>query len=168
MANISIGSLNPCRKKEEGTLTAMESQVLVESSPFNKEQVEMLQKLLQDSMQSAPRTATVAQKGNSLTALSARTGSSTPWIVDSGASDHMTGDATVLSTYSPCTGNTTVKIADGISSKVVGTGLMVISKDIILKPVLFVPILDCNLLSISKLTKDLNCVAKFLPNLCEF
>lgn len=30
------------------------------------------------------------------------------------------------------------------------------------------PKLDCNLLSISKLTKDLRRVTKFLPNLCEF
>ena len=34
--------------------------------------------------------------------------------------------------------------------------------------VLYVPKLDCNLLCISKLTHDLNCVTKFYPNLCEF
>ena len=33
---------------------------------------------------------------------------------------------------------------------------------------LHVPALDCNLLSISKLTRDNNCVTKFFPNLCEF
>ena len=133
--------------------------------------MEMLHKLLQDSVQSALNpigTATVTQKGNSLIALSARRGSSTLWIVDSGASDHMTRDVTLLSTYSLCTGNTTVKIADGTSSKVTGIGSVVISKDVILKSILFVPNLDCNLLSISKLTKDLNCVAKFFPNLCKF
>ena len=31
-----------------------------------------------------------------------------------------------------------------------------------------VPNLDCSLLSISKLTKDLKCVTKFFPNHCEF
>lgn len=31
-----------------------------------------------------------------------------------------------------------------------------------------VPNLSCNLLSISKLTKDLNCMAKFSPSNCEF
>lgn len=30
------------------------------------------------------------------------------------------------------------------------------------------PKLDCNLLSISKITRDLKCVTKFFSNLCEF
>ncbi|PKA63925.1 Retrovirus-related Pol polyprotein from transposon TNT 1-94 [Apostasia shenzhenica] len=34
--------------------------------------------------------------------------------------------------------------------------------------VLYVPKLDCNLLSISKLTRDLKCVTKFYSNLCDF
>jgi len=38
----------------------------------------------------------------------------------------------------------------------------------ILNSILHVPKLDCNLISISKLTRDLNCVAKFFPNLCIF
>ena len=33
---------------------------------------------------------------------------------------------------------------------------------------LFVPKLEYNLLSISKLTKDLNCITKFSPTMCEF
>ena len=40
--------------------------------------------------------------------------------------------------------------------------------DVLLLYVLFVPKLSCNLLSISKFTRDLNCVTKFYPNLCEF
>ena len=42
------------------------------------------------------------------------------------------------------------------------------SQRISLSSILYVPNLDCNLLSISKLTHDLNCAAKFFPNLCEF
>ena len=37
-----------------------------------------------------------------------------------------------------------------------------------LQSVLHVPNLDYNLLSISKLTKDLNCITKFSSHLCEF
>ena len=100
--------------------------------------------------------------------LSVCTGGTTSWIVDSGASDHMTGNIATFSKYFPCHDNSIVRIADGTHSKVMGKGSVVISKDIVLKDVLYVPKLDCNLLSISKLTKDLNCVTKFHPYLCEF
>ena len=88
--------------------------------------------------------------------------------MDSGASDHMIGDARIFSTYSPCHENFYVRIADGSLSRVTGTGSMVISKNLTLNSVLLVPNLDCNLFSISKQTQELNCVTKFFPNLCEF
>ena len=91
-----------------------------------------------------------------------------PWIVDSGASDHMTGDATIFSTYSPCPNNLTVRIADGSLSKVAGTGSVVLSRDLTLNSVLLVPNLDCNLLSISKLTKEKRCITNFSSTHCEF
>ena len=54
-----------------------------------------------------------------------------------------------------------MRIADGTLSEIEGTSLRRFSKDMNLKYVLHVPNLDCNLLLISKLTCDLNCVAKF-------
>ena len=56
----------------------------------------------------------------------------------------------------------------GTLSRVVGTSSVIISKDITLHSVLYVPKLDCNLLSIRNLTQDLNCVTKFLPHMCGF
>lgn len=91
-----------------------------------------------------------------------------PWIVDSGASDHMTGDATIFDTYSSCPNNLTVRIADGSLSKVAGTGSVVLSRDLTLNSVLLVPNLDCNLLSISKLTKEKRCITNFSSTHCEF
>ena len=61
-----------------------------------------------------------------------------------------------------------VRIADGSLSKVVGIESIVISKDLILKSVLLVPNLSYNLLSISRLTKDLKCVTNFSSKLYEF
>ena len=49
-----------------------------------------------------------------------------------------------------------------------GIGSVIISKDITLFSVLYVFNLDCNLLLISKITIDLNCVTKFLPHICVF
>lgn len=90
------------------------------------------------------------------------------WIVDSGASDHMTGNLMVFHEYTPCHDNFSERIADGTLSRVVGTGSVVISKDITLHSMLYVSKVDRNLLSISRLTQDLNCVTKFLPHVCEF
>ena len=68
-----------------------------------------------------------------------------PWIVDSSASDHMTGNATLFHTYSPSSGNFMVQIADGLFSKVAGIGSVAIINDLILKSILFVPNLTCKL-----------------------
>ena len=51
---------------------------------------------------------------------------------------------------------------------VAGTGSIVIWKNLTLKYVLLVPNLTCKLLSISKITKDLNYVTKSFPTYCEF
>ena len=90
------------------------------------------------------------------------------WIVDSGASDHMTNDATVFYEYNPYQGDFTIRIADGSLSKVKGIASVRISKNLILKSVLLVPSLDFNLLSVSKLTQELNCSANFASKHVEF
>ncbi|RVX15883.1 Retrovirus-related Pol polyprotein from transposon TNT 1-94 [Vitis vinifera] len=149
-----------------------------EASPFNKEQMEMLQKLLSPLLSVQSQTGsssnqvigsgTLAHKGNFLSAFIAGKKRKKPWIVDSGASDHMTGDATIFYTYSSCPNNLTVRIADGSLSKVAGTGSIVLSRDLTLNSVLLVPNLDCNLLSISKLTKEKRCITNFSSTHCEF
>ncbi|RVX18883.1 Retrovirus-related Pol polyprotein from transposon RE2 [Vitis vinifera] len=101
-------------------------------------------------------------------AFTANRGGMKPWIVDTGASDHMTGDAAILQNYKPSNGHSSVHIADGSKSKIAGTGSIKLTKDLYLDSVLHVPNLDCNLLSISKLARDLQCVTKFYPNSCVF
>ena len=71
------------------------------------------------------------------------------WIVDSGASDHMTGNLRLFTTYRPCTTPLTVC---GSLSNVVGIGTIKFSDSFILSSKLYVPSLHCNLLSVSKLT----------------
>ncbi|KAL5842622.1 hypothetical protein ACOSQ3_013225 [Xanthoceras sorbifolium] len=80
----------------------------------------------------------------------------------------MTSDASLLTDLKPCSDGFTVKIADGSISKVAGIGSAKILPSITLYSVLLVPNLNCNLLSITKITKDRNCMAKFTHNLCEF
>ncbi|KAK0606654.1 hypothetical protein LWI29_002135 [Acer saccharum] len=155
---------------------------------FSKEQIKFLRKMISHKTTSSipiPAENTIRtgsaidnfpssifhsvdQTGNFPMALSTEMKRHSPWIVDSGASDHMTGNATLFNTYSPSSGNLMVLIADGSLSKVAGIGLVTITDDLTLKSMLLVPNLTCNLMSISKLTKDLNCVTNFFSNRCEF
>lgn len=83
-----------------------------------------LQKMLNATIQNAlnfvgTSTVNMAQ-GNFLTTLSAKVPNLKYWIVDSGGSDHMTGDITQLENYKPCSAGTMVRITDGSSSAVAG------------------------------------------------
>ena len=110
-------------------------------------------------------TSSFAQIGNLNSPLNVKQGS---WIVDSDASDHMTGDVSILRNYKPCNDRLIVRIAYGSLSKVVGIYFVCISNQLTLNLVLLVSKLDCNLLFINKLTYDWNYYVKFIPNLCEF
>ncbi|RVW64572.1 Retrovirus-related Pol polyprotein from transposon TNT 1-94 [Vitis vinifera] len=85
-----------------------------------------------------------------LLSVQSQTGSSSNQVIGSGTLAHK------------------VRIADGSLSKVVGTGSVVLSRDLTLNSVLLVPNLDCNLLSISKLTKEKRCITNFSSTHCEF
>uniref|UniRef100_A0A2P2IYY0 Uncharacterized protein n=1 Tax=Rhizophora mucronata TaxID=61149 RepID=A0A2P2IYY0_RHIMU len=58
-----------------------------------------------------------------------------------------------------------ILIADGTLSKDVGQGIVILPK-ILMKSVLHN--FQCNLLSISRFTKDLSCVMTFFSSYCEF
>ena len=80
----------------------------------------------------------------------------------------MTGSSTFLSDYHPIASPRSVTLANGSLSKVVGSGTTYLSPDIELLSVLHVPGFPFNLLSISKITKALNCSVSFYPSLCIF
>ena len=79
----------------------------------------------------------------------------------------MTSTFQLFSSYTHCFDNLRVKIVDGSLSIVVGKGSIKISENITLTSVLYIPNISCNLMSISKLTKDFSCIAKFSSS-CEF
>ncbi|KAI5436620.1 hypothetical protein KIW84_022941 [Lathyrus oleraceus] len=68
--------------------------------PFTTEQLDRLYKLLE----SPTPSCSIATKGNS-TFLSVSP--THTWIVDLGASDHMTSESTMFSSYGPCAGKMT-------------------------------------------------------------
>uniref|UniRef100_A0A2N9FIZ1 Uncharacterized protein n=1 Tax=Fagus sylvatica TaxID=28930 RepID=A0A2N9FIZ1_FAGSY len=105
----------------------------------------------------------------SLANLTGKHASKSPsWIVDSGASDHMTPSAALLHSIASNTPCKPVQIPDGSLLPVTHTGKVSLSNNITLNNVLCVPSFTCNLLSVSKCTRDLNSVVIFLSDLCVF
>ena len=147
-------------------LTANEAETT--ASTITKEQLEQLLILLKSNPSSSTPNVSVAHTGNEINAFSCGFGISAPWIIDSGASDHMTNSIHLFKSYSPCPENRKVRIADGSFSPIAGKGLVQISERIDLNSVLHVPKLACNLLSVSKISKDSNCRVVFCDSHCIF
>lgn len=153
------------KPRQQGS-TANNAETLTNTAPFSQEQLDLLQKLFTSNL--PPSTGNIAQSGNFSSALTTGSQTNGSWIVDSGASDHMTGNSSLFSSLLPCKTLLHVKIADGTMAKVSGIGTVKISSNLNLLNVLYVPSLSCNLLSISKLTQDNQCCANFHSNGCVF
>ncbi|KAL4302368.1 hypothetical protein GQ457_10G016100 [Hibiscus cannabinus] len=83
----------------------------------------------------------------------ANTSQFTTWIVDSGASTHMTGNLSLFQNFRNSSSQAHVKTADGTLSSVEGSGSIQLTEHICLHSVLYVPKLTCNLLFVSKLVE---------------
>lgn len=136
---------------------------------LTKDEVENFRRLMSQMSTSTAASSAFAHSGNNPTALSASCHTfSHPWIIDSGASDHMTGLSNLFSSYITCSGRQQVKIADGSLTSVSGKGSIPVTPSMSLSSVLHVPNLSTNLLSVSSLTKHLNCSVTFFPDHCVF
>ena len=107
-------------------------------------------------------------RGSSPGTPSISTPHTTSWIIDSGASSHMTGLSTILTSYRPETSIPDVRIADGRSCPVLGSGQSSATSSLPLLNVLYIPGFPANLLSISAITKALHCGVFFYPHHCVF
>ena len=87
------------------------------------------------------------------------------WILDSGATDHMTYDASDFSARSSPR-RTSIANANGDISLVKWAGTVMISLALSLTNILFVPSLSHKLLSLSQVTKELNCIVLIYPTFC--
>ncbi|KAI3736523.1 hypothetical protein L2E82_26344 [Cichorium intybus] len=89
-----------------------------------------------------------------------------PWVVDSGATEHMTNDRSLLKNTLNCDHELPVTIPNGDSIPVKGKGDSALPNGIEIRGVLYIPKFKCNLLSVGRLTDDLNCAVTFFPGFC--
>lgn len=110
----------PNRDKESraNAASSTEEKTSSETSGFSKEQMEILQKMichsLSQSTSQLQATSMKAQRNSFPVALNINSDQGESWIVNSGASDHMTWDATLLHNHYPQMGNSFVRIADSL------------------------------------------------------
>ncbi|KAD4584697.1 hypothetical protein E3N88_22298 [Mikania micrantha] len=86
------------------------------------------------------------------------------WVVDSGASKHITYQRILLDNLKTNKFEAPVIIPNGEAIHVKGKGDLRLNERLNVKGVLLVPEFKCNLLSVRKLTKDLDCAITFFPD----
>ncbi|KAK9062516.1 hypothetical protein SSX86_019703 [Deinandra increscens subsp. villosa] len=86
------------------------------------------------------------------------------WLVDSGATEHVTHQASLLENEIRNIREVPITIPNGDAIPVRGKGDHTLPGGIKIKGVLHVPDFNCNLLSVRRLTKDLNCAVIFFPD----
>ena len=99
--------------------------------------------------------SSVVQAGNASACLSHSSG---PWIHDYGASDHISGNKYLFSSLTITSLLPMITLANGSQTMAKGIGSASHIPSIPLTSVLYAPDSPFNLLSISKLTRDLNCL----------
>ncbi|CAH9083140.1 unnamed protein product [Cuscuta epithymum] len=80
----------------------------------------------------------------------------------------MTGNPSLFSSFHSHLPASSVTLADGSTSPVLGSGTVVPTSTLPLSSVLSLPNFAFNLLSISKITRTLNCSVTFFPGYCVF
>lgn len=88
------------------------------------------------------------------------------WIIDPGATEHITCDSMLLENETSCGTEIPVKIPNGETVPVKSIGNANLPNGLKLNQVLNIPDFKCNLLSVSKLTRNLNCALTFFPDFC--
>lgn len=87
------------------------------------------------------------------------------WIIDTGASNHMSGNINLFTSLCDIS-SSLVGLPNGKSTTATKERRVVLSDGLILEHVLYVPTLTCNLLSVSQLLETWKYIIIFTNKLC--
>lgn len=165
----------PTKRQGHSNVTIMqlgeETNSFQDQAEFNIEDIEKLKICLRTLEKSTNLgTCSLAFLGNisqSFTLSVLNMPPTRSWITDSRVIDHMTKSSHDFVSYCLCPCNKKMSMIDDTLITIASLGDVINSK-IVLKNVLYVPKLFINLVSIYKLTNDLNCTMTFSSTHCEF
>ena len=106
---------------------------------------------------------TLAESGKTSTCFLS---SSSIWVIDSRATDHKIGNSSLFTMFQSHPSIPIVTLANGSTSCYLRSGTIHPTPLINLTSVLSLPQLSFNLISVSKLTRTINCSISFFPNYC--
>ncbi|TQE06769.1 hypothetical protein C1H46_007638 [Malus baccata] len=89
----------------------------------------------------------------------------TGWIIDSGATDHITYDRSLFYSMTPPPRDKIITANGGVAP-VTGAGSVSLTSTLSLHNCLLVPILSSHLLSVGQVTEQLDCVVLMFPSFC--
>ncbi|GJW21740.1 putative RNA-directed DNA polymerase [Tanacetum coccineum] len=101
-----------------------------------------------------------------LTAFTGNIDSENDWVIDSGSTKHITHNVEILENKVSCFNENPVVILNGDFIPVEGKGECTLTRGAKIKGVLYIPKFTCNLLSVSRLCKDLQSAITFFPDFC--
>lgn len=120
-------------------------------------------------MEFMKQEAEANKQGNTSTSsanMAGTFGSINPWVIDSGATEHIACDKDLLESLRNIDLGPPVKIPDGTSVPVKSVGSARLLNGIKLERVLYIPEFKCNLVSVDRLIRELNCILIFFRDFC--
>jgi len=139
---------------------------------LTQQQIEQLLKLLPSAHSTSNKTSSydideeIDYNFAGIAYCSCAKTTSAAWILDTGATDHMTPSNSKLHTCKLTQERSHIKLPNGNTASIAAIGNIRLAHDLVLNDTLLVPKFKFNLLSVSKLTRDNNCVAIFYPQVC--
>jgi len=135
---------------------------------LTSQQVEQLLKLLPQSTRASTETEDddLEQSFAGNVYCSCASIKTSDWILDTGATDHMTPVYKNLVQAKECIDSVHINLPDGSSAHITHKGQVHLANHLVLQNTLCVPSFRFNLLSISKLTEDNHCIVLFYPKFC--
>lgn len=88
------------------------------------------------------------------------------WVIDSGATNHIVSDSSFLTSSTTLDSPKKVTLPNEKEANITHIGAANLNSSLSINDALYIPSFQHNLLSVSKLTKSLNCALIFYPNKC--